>query len=105
MNIKSRSLGLCLLVVSLVISGCGYGEVSPKTYELAKSLYSISNRKLSDKLDVAKEQIQLAHAGQEISDQEASWLHDIVERAENERWDQAMKSARRIMEDQVDAGS
>ena len=40
-----------LLLGLLVMTGCGYGDVSPATYEIAKSLYNISNRKLSDQTD------------------------------------------------------
>lgn len=83
------------------IVGCGYGKVSPTTYEIAKSLYSISNRKLGDHLHLAKEQIVKSRENGDISDKEAKWLNAIVEHAEQERWEKAMNSARRIMEDQV----
>ena len=90
-----------LLAGLICIAGCGYGKVSPTTYELAKALYNISNRKVSEKLVVAKQQIESAKEKNEITDQEAKWLKAILHRAEQGQWDKAMKSARRIMEDQV----
>lgn len=90
-----------LLLGLLVMTGCGYGDVSPVTYEIAKSLYNISNRKLSDHVHVAKEQITTSCECGEISEKEAKWLLAIAKDAERECWQQAMKSARRLMEDQV----
>lgn len=91
-----------LLLVAVCTIGCGYGEVSPTTYEIAKSLYSISNRKLSGHLDTAKDQIVTSCECGDVSAREAKWLKAIVADAERERWQRAMKSARRLMEDQVD---
>lgn len=90
-----------LLLGCLVLTGCGYGDVSPATYEIAKSLYNISNRKLSDHVHVAKEQITTSCECGKISDKEAKWLLAIAKDAERERWQQAMQSARRLMEDQI----
>ena len=95
------SVVIFLLLYLPFTHGCGYGEVSPKTYELAKALYNISNRKLDDKLADVKLQIAEELGKEEISKQEANWLNEIVERAERQEWGNAMKSARRMMEDQV----
>jgi len=88
-------------LLSIFCTGCGYGEVSPKTYELATSIYNVSNRKMTDKLESVTEQIETALEQEEISEKEAGWLVAIVEQAEKQNWDKAMKDARRIMEDQV----
>ena len=82
-------------------TGCGYGEISPKCYEIAKSLYSISNRKLTDKLEIITVEIETAKEKNEISSKEAKWLDAIVEKAEQENWHQATKEARKMMEDQI----
>ena len=94
---------ICFLLFATFVftSGCGYGKVSPTTYELAKSLYNVSNRKLSDKLDIVEERIETAETSKEISAREAKWLRGIANLAEQEQWNKAMKSARRMMEDQV----
>ena len=90
-----------LLVICFTVPGCGYGEVSPTSYELAKSLYNVSNRKLSDRLQQVTERIDNAEANEEVSSREAKWLRNIVEQAEREQWDKAMQAARRMMEDQI----
>lgn len=95
------NLSITWLPLLLLVAGCGYGEVSPKTYEFAKSLYNISNRKMPEKLDDVKSLIDTAVENEEISAKEAKWLNSIVEDAENEKWKKAMASARQIMDDQV----
>ena len=100
MRRSRRILTILLLSLSLV-AGCGYGEVSPTTYELAKSLYNISNRRLPGKLATAKAKIATAREDGDISKKEAQWLNTIIAQAEQDNWQRAMKSARRMMEDQV----
>ena len=95
-----RYVSVVLFVLAFT-GGCGYGEVSPTTYEYAKSLYSISNRKLADRLDGLSEQIAACCQSGEVTNQEAQWLGEIIESARKEEWQKAMKAARRIMEDQV----
>ena len=95
-----RRLLLMLLALPLWI-GCGYGELSPTAYEYSKALYGISNRKLEDRLDSVKRQIESSRKSGELTSQEASWLTSIVEDAENKQWSSAMNAARRMMEDQV----
>lgn len=96
---KHFIFALMLLLVFCV--GCGNGEVSPKTYEFAQSLYNISNRKLTDKLESITEQVETAQVEGEISLKEAKWLNAIVKKAEREEWQQAMKDARQMMEEQI----
>lgn len=93
--------GTLLLIGLVAVFGCGYGEVSPTAYELAKSLYNISNRKLNDKLDDVEELIETAEEEKQISDKEARWLKAVLRDAEKAKWEKAMKSARQIMEDQI----
>ncbi|MCA9215991.1 MAG: hypothetical protein KDB27_23150 [Planctomycetales bacterium] len=93
-------LSLILLAVPLCL-GCGYGEVSPTAYEYSKALYSISNRKLEGRLDAVRHHNEVSHESGELTIQEANWLTSIVEDAKNKQWNDAMNSARRMMEDQV----
>lgn len=99
---SATRLQLFAWLALILLAGCGYGEVSSTTYEYAKSLYSITNRRMSDRLPQARQQIVAAREAGELPDKEAAWLLKIVDRAEEERWSSAMKSCRRIMEDQVD---
>ena len=91
----------CVLTFILVLVGCGYGEVSPATYQYAKALYSICNRRAESQLDQAGEQIEAARSRGELSEQEAKWLKQILDDAAEGDWEAATKAARRMMEDQV----
>jgi len=101
-SLRPSAIQLFAWLALIMLTGCGYGEVSSTTYEHAKSLYSITNRRMSDRLPQARQQIVAAREAGELPDKEAAWLLKIVDRAEEERWSSAMKSCRRIMEDQVD---
>ncbi len=94
-----KQVTISLMLV--LMTGCGYGEVSPKSYEIAKSLYNITNRKLTDSLEIITVEIETAQKNNEISSKEAEWLGAIVEKAERKKWQQAMKEARQMMEDQI----
>lgn len=102
MNSSLQWLKPATWLALILITGCGYGEVSSTTYEYAKSLYNITNRRLADRLPQAREQIVAAREAGEIPAKEAAWLLKIVDRAEAQRWTSAMKSCRQIMEDQID---
>jgi hypothetical protein len=91
----------CLLTLALSLLGCGYGEVSPATYQYAKALYSICNRRAEKQLVPASEQIEAARSRDELPEQEAKWLRQIIDDAAGGDWEAATKSARRMMEDQV----
>lgn len=97
-----RRLVFSLCAASFLFTiGCGYGQVSPTTYELAQSLYTVSNRRLTDQLEAVEQRIELAQENGEVSSQEAEWLNAIANQAKRQQWKKAMKSARRVMEDQV----
>lgn len=99
----SRIPRICLWLLLLVlITGCGgYGEVSPTAYEYAKALYSIANRQAGDRLESVSEQIQSARKSGDLSEQEESWLSDIIRDARNGRWESARRASWRIMQDQI----
>ena len=98
MNTKTHTrrlpLALCLVAV-LHTLGCGYGKVSPTTYDLAQSLYTVSNRKLDDQIDSIEKRIELARENGEVTAKEGRWLNAIVKQAKRQDWKKAMKSARR----------
>lgn len=85
----------------LLVSGCGYGEVSPAAYEYAKALYGVANREAADRLDGVADQIKADEASGEITPTEAEWLGEIVEQARAGDWPGAAAAARRMMQDQV----
>ena len=92
---------IVIACVCLLSQGCGYGEVSPATYELSTALYSICNRKATSQLDSFDAMVDDAMQREAISDREAGWLRDIVEMARNEEWSDATSEVRNIMMDQV----
>jgi len=84
------------------LAGCGYPQVSPKTYELSKALYSVCNQKSAERLPIISELIQDSLADGSIGESEGKWLNDIIAIAQNGDWESAAQSARRILADQVD---
>ena len=90
-----KILILCLGLISII--GCGYGTISPKTYEYAKGLYTISNLKKSDQLDRASKLIEESLSKNEISSQEAGWLNEIISLSKNGNWEAASLSARKML--------
>jgi len=97
----SKTLVAAAVCLSLSCSGCGYPEVSPKTYELAKALYSATNLEQLERLDVVEEMVGHAMERQEITSREADYLVNIINRAREGDWKQAQQQARRLMVDQV----
>lgn len=92
-----------LLVLTLLpLNGCGYPEVSPKTYELSKTLYSVCNQKSEERLEAVQKLIQSALGQNEINEREADWLNGIIAQAQDGNWDTATKEVRQMMEDQID---
>lgn len=85
----------------LLIAGCGYPEVSPKTYELAKAMYSVSNLKREDGIEKVESLIAESLQAGEITDGEADYLREIVQQCRDGEWDDAQQECRRLMEDQV----
>lgn len=86
------------------VTGCGYPEVSPKTYEVANALYAAANRQSAEHIDRAVEVTDELLAVGEISDREAGWLKAIAEQARAGDWDAAAKEARALIADQAKPG-
>ena len=97
-----KPLVVSLMLTLLPLSGCGYPEVSPKTYEISKALYSVCNQKSQARLDVVTKLIQSSLENKEISESEADWLSGIIKQAQEGKWEAATKETRQLMEDQID---
>lgn len=93
-----------ILAVACLIgaAGCGYPEVSPKTYELVKALYSACNRRSEEHLEKVEALTEAARESGEITDRESQWIREIVEQARNGEWEPATLESRAILEDQAD---
>lgn len=96
--------GSVVAAVLLVVfwSTRGYGEVSPKTYEYAKALYSICNRQDEPRLEKIERMIADSQSAGDISEREAKWLREIIAQARSGDWETATGRARRMLTDQVE---
>ena len=98
-----------LLLVGLLLAGlvvwklfiAGYGEISPKTYELANALYAICNQGDEERLGRFESLVEKSLESEEISHREAGWLNQIVETARSGDWETASTSCREMIADQV----
>ena len=102
MRVPGKPLVLVVLLELGLAGGCGYGDVSPATYQYAKALYNITNRKLADRLPAVEQQIAVSREAGDVLPHEADWLPAIIDTAKNKRWEKAMRAARRMMEDQIE---
>ncbi len=102
---NSRNVVLLSLFVVLVGGywwiNRGYGEVSPKTYEFSKSLYSACLKKSEEHLGKVEEMLNEVE-GDRLSSNERVWLKQMIELARNGRWESAASKARQMMEDQLE---
>lgn len=96
-----KGWGVRALLCALLFCGCGYSEISPTAYEYAKAIYSLSNRRATDKIAAVEERIAAAAESGELTLNEAGWLNDLCEDCRAGRWEKAQAAARRMMEDQV----
>ena len=100
------SLSHITLVFSILLSTCllpgcqQYGEVSAKSYEFAKALYSVCNRKDEARLTTTGTAIQAAVKKKELPENEAEDLQEIIEKAHKGRWIEAMQDCRTMMTEQ-----
>ena len=88
-------------VLAVIMSGCGYPEVSPKTYEVANALYAAANRQSTEHIDKAVAITEELLAAEEISEREADWLKAIAEQASSGDWNGAAAKARKLIADQA----
>ena len=92
---------VCLCCLFFLVGCSDYGEVSHVAYQYSQALYSICNRQDQDKLARFQEKLAVAIEKDELSEQEADWLNDIVATASSGNWKAASRQARKLMEDQV----
>ena len=90
-----------LLAVAVYFTNRGYGEVNRKTYDYAKALYSICNRRDTGGLDKIEGMISTSAEAGDLSEKEARWLNEIIEEARAGEWDSAARHSRRMLADQV----
>ncbi|MBI1310345.1 hypothetical protein GC176_03485 [bacterium] len=88
-------------ILATGMNGCGYPEVSQKTYDVANALFAASNRRSAEHIEKAAVLVSELQAAGEITEREAGWLLEIVEQARSGDWDGAATEARTLIADQV----
>jgi len=84
-------------------SSRGYGEVSPDAYAVSKALVGACQAKSSERLEAVIALLDKdADTPLSVSDTERGWLESIIKTAKGGDWEFAAKSARRMMDDQVE---
>ena len=108
MNFESPAVkyGATLLLAAVILfslfSGCQqYGSVSLSACHVATALYSICNQRDEKRLSVVEQKIDELTSSDELSGKESGWLLDIVSRARQGEWPEAMADARTMLSEQV----
>ncbi len=95
--------GIFLILLVFFMRGCGrYGEVNKATFSHAKALFSVCNRKDTERLELCATMIQEAATEGQISATEASYLSGIIAKAREDDWTEALAMSRQLMTDQID---
>lgn len=102
-KIRLLFVGLLLLAATVFfVQGCGrYETVNAATYEHAKALYSVCNRRDRQRLEVCANMIAEAAANDELSRTERSYLTAIIEAARKNLWKESLAMSRQLMVDQL----
>lgn len=101
LRIGARRFLLAGWLLTMCLAGCGYPEVSPETYELAKAMHSAFNAKSEKDLPKARTLIEQRHTEGAITSKERDWLLAMVATAEAGDWETAEAEARSLIADQV----
>jgi len=101
-SLTTSTLNLAIFcAMALSLTGCGYPEVSPQSYELSKALFSACNRKDEDHLSRVETMISEGISDGTVSQREADWLNQIIADARDGDWQSAAAESRQLMNDQV----
>ncbi len=84
-------------------AGCSdYPTISPSAYQYAKALYSLTNRRQTEKLDRVSDLILKSQQAGDLTEEEVEWLKSIIDDARRGQWQAAQQEARQMMSDQVE---
>lgn len=79
-----------------------YGDISDKAYELATATYGACMAKSEQRIDRVEALLDDKEIASQISEQEMRWFRSIIQRARSDNWTSAAKSAKQMMQDQVE---
>ena len=111
--ITNRTGGMLLagLAIAVLTFGCiylwssrGYGKVSPHAYKVTTALYNACLTRSDARLDKVEKVLAQGPSTdvERLSAAEQRWLETIIRQARRGNWESATKSARRLLEDQVE---
>lgn len=89
-----------LLLFLAIVAGCGYPDVGPGAFELAKALYTVCDMQEKEQLDNFRSRMNAEYEAGAISSAERDVLKDIVATAEAGEWEEAEREARQLLLDQ-----
>ncbi len=95
------AIGTLLAIGLFLFWNPGYGELSPKGYQLAMALYSACNRKDATQLEKVAKLLDQSNAQGDLPAADAKWLTKVLELGRAQDWDSANQMIRRIMMDQA----
>ena len=90
-----------LLVGLAWLPGCGYPEVTPETYEIAKALHTLVNQRDAAGLEKARAYVDEAHSAGRITACEHGYPSGSLASPESGDWDSAEQGIRRLLTDQT----
>ncbi|NBP87551.1 MAG: hypothetical protein EBU59_03385 [Planctomycetia bacterium] len=78
-----------------------YGELSDLGYDYAKALHALSRRKQKEKTEAFARLLDNSLNKGELPPREGVWLKTILDDARAERWPEAIRASRALMESQI----
>lgn len=99
--LPSVALLLLAITASVAISGCGYGEISDNAYDLATATYGACMAQDMARIERVKKMLEDEAFAAGLTTSEIGWFELIIDDAQNEDWETAASSAKRMLEDQV----
>lgn len=95
-------LGVVTILLIVYTFSRGYGKISDNAYKLATATYGACMARSVERINRAESLLENERFRSGISNQELNWFKKIFADARNDRWRQAARAARHMMEDQVE---
>ncbi|MGL4513744.1 MAG: hypothetical protein ACRCT8_11695 [Lacipirellulaceae bacterium] len=87
-------------MVCALCVGCGYGALSDEAYGYAEAVFGVAGRKAAERVEAITADIGAAERDGRLRAHEATWLRTMLDDCRAERWSEAQRAARAMMESQ-----
>jgi len=94
-------MALCAVWAGGVCVGCGYGDIGPEAYSYARAIDAVASRRAADRIDAIESQIDAGTRSGSLAAREAGWLRELLDECRAERWTEARRGARGLLESQA----